>query len=180
MESRGNVGHPSGGPESFASTLHWGPDWSSNQYAKTHAEYKHASGLLSDDFHTYGMYWDKTHLYTYIDSDSNKVLQVPMNDKSFWDKSQITNRENPWQYSKDMNAPFDSEFYLIINLAVGGTNGYFPDGVAGKPWSDHSERASAEFIENKGSWFDTWGDHSTFQIDSVKMWSIDVKEDGQQ
>jgi len=30
VESRGNVGYPledGGGPESFGSTLHWGPDW---------------------------------------------------------------------------------------------------------------------------------------------------------
>ena len=26
------------------------------------------------------------------------------------------------------NAPFDQNFYLILNVAVGGTNGYFPDG----------------------------------------------------
>jgi len=32
---------------------------------------------------------------------------------------------------------------LIINLAVGGTIGYFPDGLGGKPWSDSSPRASA-------------------------------------
>ena len=41
MESRGNVGYPKefgGGPESFGSTLHWGPDWSVNQFMKTHAE----------------------------------------------------------------------------------------------------------------------------------------------
>jgi beta-glucanase (GH16 family) len=138
MESRGNVDYPAGGVDSFASTMHWGPDFFTNQYAKTHAEYKLASGLLSDDFHTYGLYWDDKQIYTYIDSESNKVLQVNHSDISYWDRSKITNRENPWQYSPNKCAPFDTEFYLIINLAVGGTNGYFPDGVAGKPWSDHS------------------------------------------
>jgi len=59
------------------------------------------------------------------------------------DKSGISNRTNPWQYSKNKNAPFDREFYLILNLAVGGTAGYFKDGVAGKPWSDMSQRASS-------------------------------------
>ena len=40
MESRGNVGYPKefgGGPDTFGSTMHWGPDFFTNQYAKTHA-----------------------------------------------------------------------------------------------------------------------------------------------
>ena len=35
-------------------------------------------------------------------------------------------------------APFDQPFYLILNVAVGGTNGWFPDGIGGKPWFDGS------------------------------------------
>ena len=40
MESRGNVNYPKefgGGPETFGSTLHWGPDYAHNFYQKTHA-----------------------------------------------------------------------------------------------------------------------------------------------
>jgi hypothetical protein len=47
---------------------------------------------------------------------------------------------NPWASGSKM-APFDKEFYLILNIAVGGTNGFFPDGVAnpgGKPWLNTS------------------------------------------
>jgi hypothetical protein len=29
-------------------------------------------------------------------------------------------------------------FYLILDVAVGGTNGFFPDNVGGKPWVDSS------------------------------------------
>ena len=61
---------------------------------------------------------------------------------------------------------------MIINLAVGGTNGYFPDGVAAKPWSDRSTRASSEFYDNKGQWWPTWSNASVFQIDSVKVWDL--------
>ena len=34
---------------------------------------------------------------------------------------------NPWADSKSTtgNAPFDQDFYLILNVAVGGTNGWF-------------------------------------------------------
>lgn len=34
-------------------------------------------------------------------------------------------------------APFDQEFYLVINVAVGGINGFFPD-MRGKPWNNVS------------------------------------------
>ena len=34
-----------------------------------------------------------------------------------------------------------TEFYLIMNVAVGGTNGWFPDNVGDKPWLDKSDCA---------------------------------------
>jgi hypothetical protein len=33
---------------------------------------------------------------------------------------------------------YNAAFYLIINLAVGGTSGWFPDKVGNKPWFDSS------------------------------------------
>jgi hypothetical protein len=39
-----------------------------------------------------------------------------------------------------------TDFYLVIDLAVGGTSGWFPDSVGGKPWYDGS--ASAFFAFN--------------------------------
>lgn len=75
MESRGNNDHPSGGNNAFASTLHWGPDYTDNRFEMTHGEYKHPTSL-GDDFHTYGLYWSADRLYTYIDSPNNIVLDV--------------------------------------------------------------------------------------------------------
>lgn len=46
--------------------------------------------------------------------------------------------QNPWVDGDSQSAPFDQPFYLIIDLAVGGTSGWFPDGVGGKPWFDKS------------------------------------------
>ncbi len=79
VESRGNLNYPKefgGGPESIGSTLHWGPDFFTNQFAKTHKVYSLPSGTFGDDFHTFGLYWDQNKLYTYVDSDSNRVLEV--------------------------------------------------------------------------------------------------------
>jgi hypothetical protein len=36
-----------------------------------------------------------------------------------------------------------SQFYIVLNVAVGGVNNYFPDGAenpGGKPWSNTSPR----------------------------------------
>jgi hypothetical protein len=39
--------------------------------------------------------------------------------------------------------PAGIEFYLIMDLAAGGTSGWFPDNVGNKPWYDGS---ASEYI----------------------------------
>ncbi len=130
--------------------------------------------MLSDDFHVYGLHWTADRLYTYIDDPSNIVLDVDMTEKSFFEFGEFpASYENPWR-DDEINAPFNRDFYLIINLAVGGTAGYFPDGVAGKPWSDKSSNSVNEFYAAKDKWYPTWqNDDVSFQIDSVKVWRFD-------
>jgi hypothetical protein len=48
-------------------------------------------------------------------------------------------------------------FYLIINLAVGGTNGWFPDNAGNKPWLDNSNTAMRDFATAQDQWYPTWG-----------------------
>ena len=175
MESRGNVNYPKqsgGGPETFGSALHWGPDYFTNQFSKTFAEKTATNGTFADGFNTFGLYWDNKTIYTYLNNDSNRVLQVNHSTQSYWDRAGISNRSNPWQYSPNKNAPFDKPYYIILNLAVGGTGGYFAEGVAAKPWSNTSPRASSEFYDNKGQWWPTWGEWSAFQIDWVRVWDL--------
>ena len=103
--------------------------------------------------------------------------------------------ENPYKHT---NSPFDKRkhlfiffvrrsshhraaFYLIIDLAVGGTSGWFPDGVGDKPWFDTSGNAAAmlAFAEAQKEWSATWPsdeDDVAFRIDSVKMYKL--KSDG--
>jgi beta-glucanase (GH16 family) len=59
MESRGNSASygGEGGNNCFGSTLHWGPSWDQNRFPLTHKIYTHPEPL-SNDFHTYGLYWD--------------------------------------------------------------------------------------------------------------------------
>ena len=88
---------------------------------------------------------------------------------------------NPWVHEKEKSAPFNQEFFLIFNVAIGGTNSYFPDGQCGKPWTNTSPRAPNEFYDNKEKWFESWNypatHDSAMQIDYVKVWGPDVTED---
>jgi len=161
----------------FASTLHWGPDWAHNGYEKTTKSYKHNESL-GNGMHTYGLLWTEDRLITYIDNESNVVLDVDMKSESFWQRGGFTGF-NPWK-GQPNNAPFNQDFYLIFNVAVGGTNGYFPDGQCGKPWSDQSPQAVNEFYNAKGAWYPGWNYDATndaaMKIESVKVWKLDYAE----
>ena len=71
-------------------------------------------------------------------------------------------------------APFDSEFYLILNVAVGGINGYFPDNSVNagysKPWDNNSNQAAFDFWSKKDDWYPTWSDSSAMQINDIKIY----------
>jgi beta-glucanase (GH16 family) len=176
MESRGNdASYPAKGVNCFGSTLHWGPFWPDDPYELTHNDYCVNDGTtLNDDFHTYGLVWNEKEIYTYIDNDSNRVLNLAIN-SSFWELggwSKNANLHNPWQ-GQPNNAPFDQKFYLIFNVAVGGVSGYFPDGQGGKPWVDATNNAAQQFNNALDSIVKTWdlaGEGSALAIRSVKVW----------
>ncbi|KAF7335504.1 Glucan 1,3-beta-glucosidase [Mycena venus] len=70
-------------------------------------------------------------------------------------------------------APFDQDFCLIMNVAVGGTNGWFPDGQGNKPWLNHAGNPMANFASNKGQWLPTWPENvedRAMVMDYIKMW----------
>jgi len=79
---------------------------------------------------------------------------------------------NPWTNGSNA-APFDQSFYLILNVAVGGTNGWFPDGPE-KPWLDQSNTAMRDFWQARTQWLPSWSTSDpasrSLVIDSIKMW----------
>jgi len=185
MESRGNANYPralGGGVESFGSTLHWGPHYALNAWSLTHAEKWLPSGTFADAFHTYGLYWDHRGLYTYLDDPTNVVMSVNFT-QSFWDLGdrlhhwKARGQDNPWEGATGP-APFDQKFFLIMNLAVGGTGGYFSDAAPNKPWKDSSPFAPRDFWNARNRWMPTWkGLDCALQVDSVRVWAIDGETD---
>jgi hypothetical protein len=109
------------------------------------------------------------------------LLQVLYNKFSvpFWSRGDFplstsngTSIVNPWSQTGNPATPFDQDFYLILNVAVGGTNGWFKDGAAGKPWVDSSPTAKRDFWKAKDQWYPTWQNDNgnALQVKSVKMW----------
>ena len=186
MESRGNEANGCGpyqGVNGFGSTLHFGPDYMHNGFKHTHTERQTGSGRTYDqDFHIYGLEWGAEGLYTYVDNRSNVVLSVPFTE-TFWERGQrwsttcdmrfpsgkceITYPQAPsWHNDTAPNlwaggtnaTPFDQEFFLQINLAIGGTGKFFPNVLCRhKPWDNTKPSAMEDFLSAYKDWWPTWG-----------------------
>ncbi|MBQ6886781.1 MAG: family 16 glycosylhydrolase [Lachnospiraceae bacterium] len=116
MEARGRVTNATSG------TIHYGGAWPNNKYTGT--DYIFPEGSTFDDgYHVYSVIWEEDNITWYVDGEFFQYIP-----KGQW-------------YSANSNsdtAPFDQDFYLIMNLAVGG---WFDGGVL--PTSDFS---SAEML----------------------------------
>ncbi|WP_074035190.1 carbohydrate binding domain-containing protein [Exiguobacterium profundum] len=93
-------------PDKVAGTIHYGETWPNNKY--TGKDYHFAEDDGIDKWHTYAVEWEPGEIRWYVDG-------------------QLYQTQNDW-YAKEANkaskysypAPFDQDFYLIMNLAVGG------------------------------------------------------------
>jgi hypothetical protein len=110
------------------------------------------------------MEWDETWMRFYVDSRLTATLTVDVSTskKSFWNQAgfpataangtiqggeeNLVVVDNPYE-DAGPNAPFDQPFYVSLQLTAGGTDGWFPDEVGGKPWFDDSQ--SMSFLSRK-------------------------------
>ncbi|KAF3769509.1 family 16 glycoside hydrolase [Cryphonectria parasitica EP155] len=186
MEARGNGADYEGGRNVYYSTLHWGLSSDTDAYWKTQKVRTMRRGYFSEATYTYGLEWDDKYIYTYFDSRLTQVLYVNFYAKDpLWDRGDFsassendTLATNPWVNSTSTtgNAPFDQEFYLILNVAVGAKDGWFPDNKGNKPWLDDATNAQWTFWSDVGTWLPTWGkgDARGLTVRSVKMWERGV------
>ncbi|KAF2433686.1 glycosyl hydrolase [Tothia fuscella] len=182
VESRGNYGddYPDG-RDSAISALHWGPLPEADGFWRTSGKHNLRRTDYAQEFHTYGLEWNEKYLFTYIDTRLLQVFFIKFDQghKNMWQRGHfgesIINKSalaDPWSQTGKANTPFDQPFYLILNVAIGATNGFFKDGNHGKPWGDQSLTAPKEFWDNSKSWLPTWGEGDTrgMTVKSVKMW----------
>lgn len=101
MEARGRL------PHEVAGTIHYGKKWPNNK--ATGADYQFENGESITGEHVYGVEWEPGEIRWYVDG----KLYSRLNN---WDS---TGENQPAKYAYP--APFDKDFYMILNLAVGGS-----------------------------------------------------------
>jgi beta-glucanase (GH16 family) len=99
MENKGRL------PGEVYGTLHYGGSWPNNKY--TGGTYSFPQGQSTAEFHTYSVEWEPGEIRWYVDG---KLYQTQNN----W----YTNSSNGEKFSYP--APFDQNFFVILNLAFGG------------------------------------------------------------
>lgn len=162
----------------MASALHFGTDSSTDQFYRFRGVSTLWRKFWNEDYYTFGLEWDENGLYTWRDSPAHKVLIVKFDTPTvqrmplinYKGTGFMTPGPNPWSTSNSTAAPFDQDFFLILNVAVGGTNGYFAD--VGQPWSNGDPNAALTFWGQRASWLPSWGDaeQRSMKIDYVKAW----------
>lgn len=93
-------------PNTVAGTIHYGGEWPNNIYSGE--EYVFPEGSTIEQYHTYSIEWEPGEIRWYVDGE----LFLTKNDWYSISKGQPANNAYP--------APFNQEFHLLINLAVGG------------------------------------------------------------
>lgn len=108
MEARGRLTGASSG------AIHYGGVWPANTHSGSDYAFKNGAAIDSD-FHVYSLVWEEDSLKWYVDGE---CFYKATNEQ--WYSQAVPG--NP-------NAPFDQEFYIIMNLAVGGwfDGGRIPD-----------------------------------------------------
>ncbi|MCP3029841.1 carbohydrate binding domain-containing protein [Halobacillus sp. A1] len=94
-------------------TIHYGEEYPNNTYKGT--EYHFPEREDYTDFHTYSVEWEPGEIRWYVDGELYQTLD------NWFGKGE--NQSDKYAFP----APFDQEFYLIMNLAVGGWYGGNPD-----------------------------------------------------
>lgn len=181
MEARGNnYTYGQGGNNIISSTLHFGPNPANDGWWTSNVKRSALHTTYAKSFHTFGVEWSEKYIFTYIDTRLLQVMYTSFNEPFFkkchfpLSDSNGTALDNPWASTGRDNTPFDQNFYVILNVAVGGTNGWFKDGASGKPWVDGSPTARNDFWKAQDQWYPTWKDNGQMIVKSVKVCSITV------
>lgn len=182
VEARGNgIQYTNRGSNYVQGSLNWGPTTSLNGVSKTYSWWTEKRTSFSSGFHTYALEWTESFLRIYVDTRLHTLLDLSFNQPFFqrgdfpqtiFNGSGLAPLVNPWINGTDAT-PFDQEFYLIMNVGVGASNGWFPDGQGNKPWLDEAQNPARSFIEGAAQWLPTWPtniEDRAMVIDYVKMW----------
>lgn len=92
-------------PKNVNAALHYGGQWPDNEYSSAYMKLEETV----ESYHTYAIEWEPGEIRWYV----NDELYYTANDWYSVSDGEIDSNTYP--------APFDKPFYLLLNLAVGGT-----------------------------------------------------------
>ncbi|PPQ71069.1 hypothetical protein CVT24_009870 [Panaeolus cyanescens] len=165
VESRGNgIRYTARGSNYVQGALNWGPTPELNGVSKSYSWWTDKRRSYASGFHTYALEWTPEFLRIYVDTRLHTLLDFRFNKPFFqrgefpdtiFNGSSLVPLANPWINGTNAT-PFDQEFYLILNVAVGATSGWFPDFQGDKPWLDRAQSPARDFARNIAQWYPTW------------------------
>ena len=100
-------------PNRIFGTIHYGASFPGNIFSST--DYFLPSGTFADDFHVYAIEWELGEIRWYLDG------------------VEYASRDNWFSTGGPFPAPFDVDFHLLLNLAVGGNLPGPPDATTAFP-----------------------------------------------
>ncbi|GAA5852958.1 hypothetical protein JCM8547_004748 [Rhodosporidiobolus lusitaniae] len=163
--------------------IHWGLDYTTDMYRKTRGTYTMKQKYTNERFVTYGMDWSSKGIDLWTSLRSRVSLSVKF-DKPFWNRGGFSGMTvngssavNPWASSPNKAAPFDQDFYLILSVAVGGTNGFLTD-LSNQVYAINSPTASRDFWNARSRWLPSWPSDPKergMAVESVKIWRLAEK-----
>jgi hypothetical protein len=177
------------GIDKMGVAMHWGPSPSENRFWLTNL-HKHDGRNYAENFHTYILDWSPNGIRFFVDDENQALMDVPypLIDSNpgwsgFWNwGAPWQTPNNPWAGGSNM-APFDQAFHFILNVAVGGTGGFIPDGAVNwsgephlqKPWNngDGYENSMLKFYNARENWKWTWdqeGENNAMQVDYIRVY----------
>lgn len=181
--ARGNNATYDGGKgnQLLQSTLYWGPDTTENRWQETTGTRDALHREFNSSFHTFGLEWTEDYIFAWLDHRLAQVFYTKFDDNGgFFEMGKFSATykngsliHNPWTGPGTGKAtPFDRPFYLTMAVGVGGTSGWFPDGVQGKPWADASTTPRLDFWNARNQWAPTWNQTGSGEmiVRKVTMW----------
>ncbi|KJA17901.1 glycoside hydrolase family 16 protein [Hypholoma sublateritium FD-334 SS-4] len=182
VESRGNgLRYTAHGSNFVQGSLNWGPAPDLNGILKSSSWWTDKRKSFGADFHTYALEWTPDFLRIYVDTRLHTLLDLQFNEPFFkrgqfpqttFNGSTPVAVQDPWINGTNAT-PFDQEFYLILDVGVGSTNGWFPEDQGGKPWLDQAANPPHDFAAAIEQWYPTWPSNvedRALVVDYVKMW----------
>ena len=141
FQSPASHSHPSAPfPPQVDGTIHFGGSWPYHT-SLTHASELPGRAPFSDAFHTFGLEWEREEMRWYLDGDLQRTA-----------RSANATRDGWFSFGPGAGptSPFDVEFHLLLNLALGGGYTYASAGEVAAAMAAGPRRLLVDWVRVTG------------------------------